>query len=198
MEINIALIRSASTAYNEGNLLQGKTNEPVSEQGRAFVEKKLAQKAYPDATRVYTSPEKRCLETAAIIYRYIPATVAFGFEAFEYGKFECKSTRQLKKDREFADWLADNDNALTLNNQDENLYFAKINNQFNEIIKECSNETENNFIAIITHNIVIKSIIKQVCIPRFLYAQTPLTCGLGVVLRYNCYNKNAVIAKFLK
>lgn len=62
----LALLRHAETAWNEQGRIQGRTDVPLSEAGRA----RLRAAKLPEACRgmrVVTSPLSRCVETAALL-----------------------------------------------------------------------------------------------------------------------------------
>jgi probable phosphoglycerate mutase len=62
----LAMVRHAETDWSRGGRIQGRTDIPLSDAGRAF----LATRAIPDeylGMRVVTSPLLRCIETASLL-----------------------------------------------------------------------------------------------------------------------------------
>ena len=61
----IQIIRHGQTEANEKGIYIGKTDYPLSEKGKKELVDKLDEFDYSGVERVYSSPLKRCLETAA-------------------------------------------------------------------------------------------------------------------------------------
>ena len=62
------IMRHGRTEANEKGIYIGKTDYPLSAAGRNELLDKLDEFDYPGVERVYTSPLKRCTETAEIIF----------------------------------------------------------------------------------------------------------------------------------
>ena len=67
-QIMLAFIRHGATQANKERRYLGKTDESLSEEGIEILESYKMQKLYPDVEYLFTSPMKRCTETAKIIY----------------------------------------------------------------------------------------------------------------------------------
>ena len=79
------LIRHGKTQGNlEHRYIGNRTDEPLCEQGIA----ELKTKHYPMVQRVFVSPMKRCLETAALLYPGVPVDVVDDFRECDFGDFE--------------------------------------------------------------------------------------------------------------
>ena len=94
-----ALIRHAKT---EGNLKKkyiGITDEPIISGTRA-------DKKYHEADIVISSPMRRCIETAELIYPGIKPKIYDGLAETNFGKFENRSYDDLKDDPLYKEWLA--------------------------------------------------------------------------------------------
>ena len=101
----VQLIRHARTPGNEQKRYVGRTDEPLSEGGRAELLEWAGAAAYRPAQLVFTSPLRRCVETAALIFpEAAPMTVAQLAEC-DFGKFEGKTYDELKDDADYRRWL---------------------------------------------------------------------------------------------
>ena len=60
---------------------------------------------YPEVESVFTSPLKRCTETAALIYPEKNAIVIEDLSEMNFGEFEGKTAEELKSNEAFAGWL---------------------------------------------------------------------------------------------
>lgn len=96
------LIRHGQTQGNlEHRYIGSRTDEPLCAQGvRAL--KKLP---VPAVQRVFSSPMKRCLETAAILYPGIPAEVVDDFRECDFGAFENKNHAELNGRADYQAWI---------------------------------------------------------------------------------------------
>jgi len=84
----------------------GHTDLPLSEEGRARCAQMAEEHGYPYAASVFTSPLKRCKETAEILYPDKEATEFPGLIECNFGEFENKTAAELRDSEDFAGWLA--------------------------------------------------------------------------------------------
>ena len=75
------LIRHGQTQGNREHRYIGcRTDEPLCPEGIAA----LQGKSYPPAAKVYVSPLRRCLETAALLYPDVPTEVVEDFRECDF------------------------------------------------------------------------------------------------------------------
>lgn len=102
---SIVLIRHGETGSNRERRYLGRTDEPLSSEGR---EKLLAfrkEGRYPEAELVFSSPMRRCLETAKLLYPEAKIAVIPGWEEINFGLFEGKTYEELKDRPDYILWL---------------------------------------------------------------------------------------------
>ena len=97
----IILLRHGATLGNLEGRYVGRTDEPLSKEGRAA----LAALGFPPAALVYTSPMRRALETARLIYPNVPPTPVEGLHECDFGAFEYKNHAELKHDVRYQAWI---------------------------------------------------------------------------------------------
>lgn len=102
MDIDIYLIRHAQTQGNLERRYIGRTDEPLSDAGVAC----FCNLAYPAVSRVITSPMKRCLQTAQILYPMQEPVVEENFRECDFGDFEGKSHAELENNPAYRRWIA--------------------------------------------------------------------------------------------
>ena len=108
----VCLLRHGLTAANERHLYCGSTDLPLSEPGRAALEKLRNTAVYPEvsAMRVYTSGMKRTEETLSILFGSLPHETEPGLREMDFGAFEQHGYDELKTDAAYLDWITgDND-----------------------------------------------------------------------------------------
>ena len=60
---------------------------------------------YPKVQRVYSSPMKRCIETAEIIYPYRELQIVENMTELDFGEFDGKSVQELIDRDDYKEWL---------------------------------------------------------------------------------------------
>lgn len=102
-------IRHGMTKGNlEKRYIGGRTDESLCEEGKRKLLAKKAAGSYPAVDRVYVSPMKRCMETAAIIYPDIEPIVISGFRECDFGEFENKNAEELSDNPAYQKWISQN------------------------------------------------------------------------------------------
>lgn len=102
-QIKLVLIRHGATGGNKEHRYIGCTDEPLSSEAK----EKLSAKAncYPRIDRLFTSPMKRCIETAEIIYPDQKAVVVDSLREMDFGDFEGKNYEELNGDQRYQAWI---------------------------------------------------------------------------------------------
>lgn len=99
--VRIYLIRHGRTPGNEERRYIGRTDESLSEAGRSDI----GSRQYPPVNFVFTSPMKRCVETAEIIYPQVSKEIIPEFRETDFGIFEGKNYEELKGNTLYIRWL---------------------------------------------------------------------------------------------
>ena len=105
--MKVYLIRHGMTP---GKLLHqyigGKTDQPLSEEGRAVLSELRDSGIYPETDRVYVSPMLRCAQTAEILFPKAAQTVVQGLKEMDFGVFEGRSAADMEEDEQYQAWVA--------------------------------------------------------------------------------------------
>lgn len=101
----LAFIRHGATQANKEKRYLGKTDESLSEEGKELLKSYKTQKIYPDVQYLFTSPMKRCTQTAAVIYPALCPIIIPEWEEIDFGRFEYKNYKQLQDDTAYQKWL---------------------------------------------------------------------------------------------
>lgn len=104
-QIILVFIRHGMTQANKERRYLGKTDEPLSEEGIEILESYKMQKLYPEVEHLFTSPMKRCMDTARIIYPELCPIVIPEWEEMDFGRFEYKNYEELKSDAQYQSWM---------------------------------------------------------------------------------------------
>jgi len=110
--MRLTLIRHSITQGNLDKRYIGSTDETLSPSGVA-----LARRMHGiydrRETLVYTSPLKRCVETAQILFPSVPAQIVSDFRECDFGSFENKNYEELKDNQVYQAWLKTSGNNMS-------------------------------------------------------------------------------------
>ena len=96
------LIRHARTAGNTERRYIGRTDAPLSEEGRAELE---CAGNDLSVRRVFVSPLIRARETAAVLFPRAEQIVLPGLRETDFGSFEGKNASELAEDPDYRAWV---------------------------------------------------------------------------------------------
>ena len=98
----IYFIRHGQTKYNVEGRFVGSTDLPLSEEGRQNIFNKWdGVEAHIDREIIFTSPMKRCLETAGIIFPNDRYEIIKNMREMNFGIFEGKTHNELENLEEY-------------------------------------------------------------------------------------------------
>ena len=105
--MKVYLVRHGMTP---GNLLHqyigGRTDQPLSEEGRAALQELKESGIYPETKTVFVSPMKRCAETAEVLFPGAEQRVVQGLKEMDFGVFEGRSAADMEDDEQYQAWVA--------------------------------------------------------------------------------------------
>jgi alpha-ribazole phosphatase len=100
------MIRHGLTEANLEGRYIGTTDLPLCEQGRASLEQLYKSCDYPEVDRVYTSPLKRAVQTAEILYPDSLIEPVDKLRELDFGDFEGKPRTSSNMIRPFRAWIS--------------------------------------------------------------------------------------------
>lgn len=101
----LTVIRHGATRASEQGIYIGVTDFELSESGKAELYAKKAEFEYPNVDMVYSSPLKRCTQTAEILFPDNEIKTVEAFKELNFGEFDGKSVDELVDLDEFKQWL---------------------------------------------------------------------------------------------
>lgn len=91
--MKIILVRHGQTKGNqEHRFIGGRSDEPVTKEGILTLEKRT----YPAVDHVFSSPMKRCLQTAKAVFGEETPEIIEEFRECDFGKLEGKTHKELE------------------------------------------------------------------------------------------------------
>ena len=177
----IHFIRNALTDENLEGRYIGHTDVEIGEEGRAQLGQMKEDLIYPPVDAVFTSPLKRCTETAKILYPDNKPIVIEGLIEYNFGEFENKTAEQLEKHPVFPKWLAGEKGVEPPFGESNEAFEKRVLGTF-EKIAEGLMKTGTTSAAIVTHGGVIMAILAAFGIPEYPMHEwiTPNGCGFTV------------------
>lgn len=166
------LIRHGKTRGNlEGRYIGCRSDENLCTEGI----EELKQGTYPAAGKVYTSPMRRCLETAELLYPGIPAEEVPDFRECDFGEFEGKNYAELNGREDYQAWIDSGGELPFPGGESRAEFAARCLEAFEAIRKKAPQED----CALVVHGGTVMAIMEQYAMPRkpFYDYQVPNGCG---------------------
>ena len=167
------LIRHGKTQGNlEHRYIGGRTDEPLCTAGIAA----LKERTYPAVQRVFASPMKRCLETAALLYPGVPVEIIKDLRECDFGDWENKNYAELNGSADYQAWIDAGGELPFPGGESRAMFAARCVAAF-ESIRE---QTED--CALIAHGGTIMAIMERYAHPCGSYYDFQVGNGCGFLL----------------
>ncbi len=157
--MTVNFIRHGKTAGNLEKRYIGKTDEPLCEAG--INELKII--SYPDCDIVVSSPMKRCLQTAKMIYPDKNIVTCDDLRECDFGDFEGKNHIELNGNKVYQKWL-DNGGLSSFPNGEDSVRFRE--RSMNGFLRAVSDNKSVSTISFVVHGGTIMSILAAFAVPR--------------------------------
>ncbi len=164
----------------------GHTDEPLSQQGRKELISLKNDFIYPDCNVVVSSPLKRCLETAKILYPNREPAIMRGFSEYNFGEFEGLTADELSKYPEFTQWLQGGEEAATPSGESNGAFKMRVLKDFLGLVEGLF-KTGDNSCVVITHGGVIMTILSAFGVPELPMHEWLTPCGCGYTVQITPY-----------
>lgn len=162
MVLNVSLIRHGKTQWNVEKKYLGLTDKPLCDTGAMELREYTAQNKYTDVDIVFSSPLKRCMQTADIIYPAVHRVYLNALRECDFGEFEGKSYEQLKENLEYKLWIDSMGNSDLHGGEPNDIFAKRCICGFNEIVETvCREEIER--VGVVVHGGVIMNIMAHLC-----------------------------------
>jgi alpha-ribazole phosphatase len=190
--IKIVLIRHGKTLGNVNKAYIGLTDELLCYDSIA----EIYNKKYPFIDEVFSSPLKRCTQTANLIYPHKIIQIKNNLRECNFGDFEGKNYEQLKENLDYKKWLNSNGTIAFPNGEDGYSFRKRSQKEFENIINESISK---NFkqIAIVCHGGTIMAILDKFSYPNKKFYNWQVENLGGFIFCYNDKSKRAVNIKKL-
>ena len=161
----ISVIRHGQTMANEKGIYIGRTDYSLSSRGAAELTAKMDEFVYPHVARVYSSPLRRCIETAEILFPDVVIQTIDNLAEMDFGKFEGKSAEELTGREDFRAWLKGGIDCRPPEGESVKEVQLRIFKALREIIADMMTE-DLLHCAVITHSGIISNMMAGFGLPK--------------------------------
>lgn len=156
------LIRHSMTGSNALGRYAGKrTDEDLSTEGISL----CLDRIYPQTDVVYTSPMRRCIQTAGLLYCGKKPVIWEQFTECDFGIFEGKNYKELSGEPEYQEWIASNGTLPFPEGESREEFQVRCLEGFCLCIEHCIQYQYKSF-AMVVHGGTIMSILDGFAIPH--------------------------------
>lgn len=137
MRIQLTMIRHGATPGNDMRRYIGITEESLSDSGMRRLRERQAAGVYPEAELLFSSPMKRCLQTAELLYPNRTPILIEEWREIDFGTFEGKNYEELNGRADYQEWI-DSGGSLPFPEGESRSHFTKrCEKGFGRLLKRC-------------------------------------------------------------
>ena len=160
------LLRHGLTQANERGLYAGAgTDLPLSDEGAAGLERLREDFDYPRVGLVFTSPLRRAIESADILYPGIRQIGIEDLREIHFGEFEGKSPEELQNDPGYRRWLDPKQKFTPAGGESGDAFARRAAGVLNKLC-EYLIRSETQEAAVITHGGLIMTALAACAVPK--------------------------------
>jgi alpha-ribazole phosphatase len=176
------LFRHGLTKGNLNAQYIGHTDLPLTMDSVSDLKSIKARHHYPKVDAVFSSPLKRCLDSAKIMFPNNNVIVIDSFIEYNFGEFEGLTAEDLKDNEDFKNWLHGDVNASTPYGESNAQFAHRICEAFEKVVEGCMKTGTDN-VAIVGHAGVLMTILACYGLPEAPMAHWQMDAGYGYKLR---------------
>ncbi len=162
----ISLIRHGMTEANEKGIYIGRTDLPLSDKGASQLCSKMEEYDYPVVHRVYSSPLRRCTETAEILFPATEMCIVEDLRELDMGCFENKSISELAGQEDYEKWIKGGKDTRPPGGESLEELTARSYKAIHEIIMDMMQDGLTHC-AVITHAGIISNMLSCFGLPKY-------------------------------
>lgn len=186
--MEILLLRHGMTKGNLEKKYIGTTDEGLLAQEKDRLLEKSRGGCYPKADMVFTSPMRRCMETAELLYPALEKHFVESFVECDFGLFEGKNYEQLKEEAAYQKWLLSNGTMDFPKGEGISHFKSRCVSGFFEMLSKVQGKMKEErkegirgetTVACIVHGGTIMSILEALAVPEKSYFDYQVKNGEG-------------------
>lgn len=191
--LKIHLIRHGETAANTLGQFVGTTDLALTMESADELEKLQKEGTYPYVEQVYSSPLRRCTQTAILIYPGEPIIPVDNMREYNFGEFEGKSGAELEENPDYINWIAGKLPAPPGGETTKD-FTIRLCVGLRQIVEDMMHHNYTTA-AVITHGGAIMSILDACALPRRKKFEWLCEAGHGytIMITPSVYHSNGII-----
>lgn len=178
----IYLFRHGLTKGNLNAQYIGHTDLPLTTDSIESLRSIKAHHHYPKVDAVFSSPLKRCRDSASIMFPQNNIIVIDDFIEYNFGEFEGLTAKELENNEDFKIWLRGDMNTATPYGESNGQFVSRVCSAFEKVVEGCIKTGTTN-IAIVGHAGVLMTILSCYGVPEAPMAHWQMDAGYGYKLR---------------
>lgn len=198
-QITLVLLRHGATKANKEHRYLGKTDEALSKEGEMQLQAYQKLCLFPQIDLLFTSPMKRCVQTAEILYPGLSPVQIEEWEEMDFGAFEGKNYMELQGDKRYQEWIDSNGTLPFPEGENREDFIIRCDRGFQkmaEIIKLTKAEKRYRKIGMIVHGGTIMALLSKYGDGDYFDYQ--VANGKGFVCTIQHFDTNPEVTELIK
>lgn len=188
--MKLIFIRHGKTQGNAEGRYVGSTDESLLSEGADDIRRRAEAGLYPAADIVWSSPMKRCRETAELIYPNAEVYIEEDLRECDFGKFEYKNYVEMSEDEDYRAWVNSSGTLPFPQGEDADDFRRRCREAFLRVV---SRYGENDIIAFTVHGGTMMSVFSKFEEPPFGYFDRQPKNGRGYICEFDKNTKKLVV-----
>lgn len=176
------LFRHGLTKGNINAQYIGHTDLPLTTDSISALKSIKAHEHYPSVEAVFSSPLKRSVDSAKIMFPECNVIEINDFIEYDFGEFEGLTAEDLKDNDDFKAWLHGDIYSAPPYGESNAKFAQRVCDAFEKVVDGCIKTGTNN-VAIVCHAGVLMTILACYGLPEAPMAHWQMDAGYGYKLR---------------
>lgn len=159
------LIRHGITDANRDGRYLGLTDLPLNAEGEREILSLISECEYPKVQKAYSSPLRRAIETAKLIYPQSFIETVDDLKEYSFGVFENKSIDELSNNSEYESWVDGHMRQPPKSGEDKKTFINRLFKGFSYVILDMM-KNQIHEAALVSHGGVLSAILYMFGIPK--------------------------------
>ena len=163
-QIKLVMIRHGATPSNKERRYLGRTDEGLSKEGEQALQE--ARNAYPYIDHLFSSPMRRCTQTARILYPKQEIFEIPEWVEIDFGDFEGKNHVELKENEYYQKWIDSNGTLPFPNGECREDFIERCKQGFYKMLLQLKSQNQMNSamtVGVVIHGGTIMSLLSIFC-----------------------------------
>lgn len=163
-QIKLVMIRHGATPSNKEHRYLGRIDEGLSMEGKYILQ--AIKNTYPSIDYLFTSPMKRCMQTARILYPKQEGLVIPEWVEMDFGDFEGKNYVELKENEYYQKWIDSNGTLPFPNGESREDFIERCKQGFYKMLLQLKSQNQINramTAGVVIHGGTIMSLLSTFC-----------------------------------